>query len=142
MSWRSPASVRAPSGVLSRSRAPTFTSSRLRWIWLGVFMCWSKIARAIGTRAGWATQVPSWPSVTSRSLSARTFASAASFASGLPLIGICAAMPPMAWTPRRWQVRMRSCTYARRKPLSIVRSARSGKTCLGSARKRLIVENW
>ena len=59
---------------------------------------------ATGTRAGCATQVPSWPSVASRSLSARTLASAASLASGSFLIGICAAMPPIAWTPRRWQV--------------------------------------
>ena len=44
------------------------------------------------------------PVVASRSLSARTFASAASLAAGSFLIGICAAMPPIAWMPRRWQV--------------------------------------
>ena len=38
------------------------------------------------------------------SLSAFTFASAAAFAASSPLIGICAAMPPIACTPRRWQV--------------------------------------
>ena len=63
-----------------------------------------------GTRPGCATHVPSWPFVTSRSLSARTFASASSFFAASSLIGICAAMPPIAWTPRRWHVLMRSCT--------------------------------
>ena len=59
-------------------------------------MCWSNTAFATGTRPGCATQVPSQPSVTSRSLSWRTFSSAASFAAGSFLIGICAAMPPIA----------------------------------------------
>lgn len=31
-----------------------------------------RTSKAMGMRAGWATQVPSWPSITSRSLSART----------------------------------------------------------------------
>ena len=39
-------------------------------------MCASKISRASGISAGCATQVPSWPALTSRSLSARTRASA------------------------------------------------------------------
>ena len=48
-------------------------------------MCASKISMASGTRPGWATQVPSWPSCTSRSLSARTLARAASFAARVVL---------------------------------------------------------
>lgn len=32
-----------------------------------------KMSSATGTRAGWATQVPSWPSLTSRCLSALTY---------------------------------------------------------------------
>ena len=63
-------------------------------------MCWSNTSFATGTRPGCATQVPSQPSVTSRSLSARTFSIAASFAAGSFLIGICAAMPPIAGAPR------------------------------------------
>ena len=63
----------------------------------------SQTGWATGISAGCATQVPSWPALTSRSLSARTRASACSFAAGSPLIGICAAMPPMASAPRRWQ---------------------------------------
>ena len=47
---------------------------------VGPGMCSSKIAFAIGTRPGCATHVPSQPSVTSRSLSARTFSIAASLA--------------------------------------------------------------
>src|ERR687884_115509 len=66
-------------------------------------MCSSNTAFAIGTRPGCATHVPSQPSVTSRSLSWRTFSSAASFAAGSFLIGICADMPPMAGAPRRWK---------------------------------------
>ena len=30
-------------------------------------------------------------------------------------IGIWAAMPPIAWTPRRWQVRISSLEYDRKK---------------------------
>mmetsp|Transcript_3197 Transcript_3197/g.5850 ORF Transcript_3197/g.5850 Transcript_3197/m.5850 type:complete len:250 (-) Transcript_3197:316-1065(-) len=48
-------------------------------IWLGPGMCASKAALAMGTRAGWATQVPSCPSRASRSLSAATAAIARSF---------------------------------------------------------------
>src|SRR5215470_308079 len=59
---------------------------------------------AIATSPGCATQVPSCPSPASRSLSARTFSIAASLAPGSSRIGICAAMPPIAWIPRRWQV--------------------------------------
>jgi hypothetical protein len=42
----------------------------------------SNTSSATGTRPGWATQVPSWPSVASRSLSARTLANASALASG------------------------------------------------------------
>ena len=44
------------------------------------------------------------PAVTSRNLSARTRAMACSLAASSPLIGICAAMPPIACAPRWWQV--------------------------------------
>src|ERR1035438_4131792 len=66
-------------------------------------MCVSKISLATGTRPGCATHVPSCPARTSRNLSCRTFSSACSFAAGSFLIGICAAIHPMACTPRRWQ---------------------------------------
>jgi hypothetical protein len=55
------------------------------WTWLGSGMCASNTSRASGISAGCATQVPSWPAVTSRSLSARTRASAASLAASSPL---------------------------------------------------------
>src|SRR6185436_19653299 len=55
-------------------------------------MCWSNTSRARGTSAGWATHVPSCPLFTSRSLSARTLARAASFAFESPRMGICAAL--------------------------------------------------
>ena len=102
---RRPASVIGPSGTkVSRSLAVMVTSSRLRSIWFGPVMTASKASIAIGTRPGWATQVPSWPSLASRSLSARTLASASSLAAGSFLIGIWAAMPPIACASRAWQV--------------------------------------
>src|SRR5260370_42683651 len=64
----------------------------------------SKTSSATGTNPGCATQVPSCPSVASRSLSARTCVSASSFATGSVLIGINALIPPIALTPRLWQV--------------------------------------
>ena len=100
---RMPASVIVPAGAERSSAAVTFTSSRWRETWLGPGMCLSKALSATGTRPGCATQVPSCPSVASRSLSARTFASASSLAWGLFFMGICAAMPPMACALRRWQ---------------------------------------
>jgi hypothetical protein len=42
--------------------------------------------------------------VASRSLSAFTLANASAFATSSFLIGICAAMPPIAWMLRRWHV--------------------------------------
>jgi hypothetical protein len=68
MFQRRPASVRVPSGTRSRSSAVTATSSCMRSIWFGWEMTSSKTARAMGTSPGWATQVPSWPSVASRLL--------------------------------------------------------------------------
>src|SRR5215831_10214435 len=55
-----------------------------------------KTSRATGTSPGCATQVPSYPSPASRSLSARTCAMAFSLATGSFLIGMKAAMPPIA----------------------------------------------
>jgi hypothetical protein len=57
-----------------------------------------------------------------QALCSPTLLSAASFAAGLFLMGICAAMPPMACTPRLWQVLISSCTYASMKGLVIVTS--------------------
>ena len=51
----------------------TCTSSRRTKSWLGCGMCASKMSSATLTSAGCATHVPSWPALTSRSLSARTF---------------------------------------------------------------------
>ena len=63
-------------------------------------MCLLKISIAIWLMSGCAIQVPSWPLVTSRSLSARTLAIATSLACGSFLIGICADIPPIAATLR------------------------------------------
>jgi hypothetical protein len=102
---RRPASVIGVSGAkFSRSLALTFTSGRCLPYWFGPGMCLSNTALAIGTRPGCATHVPSQPSVASRSLSARTLAIAASLAAASFLMGICAAMPPIAGALRRWQV--------------------------------------
>lgn len=103
---RGVARVIVPMGRRSRSAAETSTSSRDTPCWFGPGMCASNTSRASGMSAGCATQVPSCPAPTSRSLSARTFAIAAAFASASPLIGTCAAMPPIACAPRRWQVRI------------------------------------
>ncbi|MNN92658.1 hypothetical protein D3C81_2109710 [compost metagenome] len=101
-------------------------------------MCSSKIACATGISAGWATQVPSWPAVTSRSLSARTRAIACSLAAASWLIGICAAMPPIACAPRRWQVRISSSEYAFRNGWVMVTWPRSGSTLSAWRRKVLM----
>src|SRR5919109_448517 len=53
---------------------------------------------APGTRSGWATQVPSKPSVASRTLSSRTFARATSLTFGSLRLGSDAAMPPIPAT--------------------------------------------
>ena len=98
----------------------------------------SNASTAIGTRPGCATQVPSWPLLASRSLSARTFASASSLATGSFLIGICAAMPPIAWAPRLWQVLIASSEYELRKWVVIVTRARSASTKSGRLRNFLM----
>jgi len=72
-----------------------------RSTWFGCGITRSKISVAMGTSPGCATHVPSWPSVASRSLSARTCASARSFTSGSDLTGMKAAIPPIACAPRR-----------------------------------------
>ena len=53
-------------------------------------------------------------------------------------MGICAAMPPIANAPRRWQVLMVSCEYDLKKCVVIVTSARSGKTKSGRLRNFLM----
>ena len=105
---RNPASVIVPFGTFRRSSAATVISSRRTDSWLGAGILLSNTSRAMGTSPGCATQVPSWPSPASRSLSARTLARAISLAFGSFLIGIWAAMPPIAKAPRRWQVLMTS----------------------------------
>lgn len=92
---RMPSSVIEPGTlVFSRSLAVTWTSSRRLNSWFGVGMYLLKTSEAIAANVGCATQVPSWPARTSRSLSARTFSMAASLALGSSLMGIWAAMPP------------------------------------------------
>ncbi len=59
-------------------------------------------------------------------------------ASASVLIGICAAMPPIAKAPRRWQVLIVSCEYDLRKCVVIVTSARSGRTKSGRLRNFLM----
>ena len=60
---------------------------------------------ATGTRSGCATHVPSWPSPASRSLSARTLVERGLVDLGVVAgSGLNAAMPPIAWAPRRWHV--------------------------------------
>mmetsp|Transcript_2846 Transcript_2846/g.4900 ORF Transcript_2846/g.4900 Transcript_2846/m.4900 type:complete len:200 (-) Transcript_2846:1060-1659(-) len=88
----------------NRSAAVTTTSQRRMYSWLGWGMCLLKTSSAILTSSGCATHVPSCPASTSRVLSLRTFVIAAVLAAGSFLIGICAAIPPIAWTPRLWQV--------------------------------------
>src|SRR5207244_1080196 len=57
--------------------------------------------RATGTRSGWATHVPSKPAFASRSLSSVTLASATWLTASSRREGMKAAIPPMAWAPRR-----------------------------------------
>jgi hypothetical protein len=59
-------------------------------------------------------------------LSSRTFASAAALTSGSRRLGMNAAIPPIAWAPRRWQVRTSSSVYARMNGAVIVTALRSG----------------
>ena len=106
-SLRSPFSVISPPAeAASRSSpAPTSTSSRWRSTWFGRSpSTLSNSSRATSTRSGCATHVPSKPWPASRSLSARTAATALSLISGFRRLGMNAAIPPIAWAPRRWQV--------------------------------------
>ena len=80
----------------------------------------------VGTSPGWATQEPSKPAAASRDLSAVVFSSAAAVASGLALLGTNAAMPPIAWAPRAWQVLTSSSAYAAMNGEVMVTALRSG----------------
>ena len=84
--------------------------------------------------------MPSNPSAASRRLSSRSAANAVSLASSSVRLGICAAMPPIAWAPRRWQVFTSSSVYARMNGTVIVTCLRFGVTNSGRVRKRLIAE--
>ena len=59
-------------------------------------------------------------------------------ASASVLMGICAAMPPIAKAPRRWQVLIVSCEYDLKKWVVIVTNARSGSTKSGRLRNFLM----
>ena len=86
----------------------TWTSSRFLSSWFGRSpSTLVKASRQISTIPGWATHDPSKPSAASRVLSSRTFWKAASLTSG-SLLGMNAAMPPIACAPRWWQVRTSS----------------------------------
>ncbi|MOA36447.1 hypothetical protein D3C78_1579700 [compost metagenome] len=103
---RMPVSVRSPLQGASRSAAVMGAScSRSTSIWFlaPAGMAALNTAMAASARPGWATQVPSWPLLASRSLSAFTLANTCSFTAG-SFAGIKAAMPPMASAPRLWQV--------------------------------------
>ena len=65
-------------------------------------------------------------------------ASAASFAAASFLIGICAAMPPIAWQPRAWHVLISRRTYASMNGVVIETSARLGSTLDGWLRNFLM----
>jgi hypothetical protein len=140
--------ARRPSSVLGAGRgrdqilgADRRRVGRARSIWLGVVMCASKIAIATGPGPGGPPRCRRGRPVTSRSLSARTlFAAAASLAASSPLIGICAAIPPIAWMPRLWQVCTTRLGVGRHVGLGHGHvGLRSGRTRSGWARKRLDV---
>jgi hypothetical protein len=136
-----PGSVTVPSGrrTSSRSSAPTATSSRVRSSWLGRSpRTRSNSASAVGTGRGGPPRSRLKPSPASRTLSAATAASARSFASGSFRLGMYAAMPPMAWAPRRWHVRISSSVYARMNGTVMVTWARSGNRKSGQRRNFLV----
>src|SRR5438876_988347 len=88
---RKPASVIVPPGIRMSSScsAVTLTSGRWRSSWFGRFpSAPSNSLIAVSTRSGCATQVPSNPSVASRFLSSRTFASAVSVTAGSRRLGM------------------------------------------------------
>ena len=75
-------------------------------------------------------------------MSARTFPSAVCVTSGSRRFGMNAAMPPMAWAPRRWQVETSSSVYARMKGAVMVTEFRSGsRKSLPRVRNFLITLN-
>src|SRR5579859_2218142 len=92
---RTPSSLTSP-GVDATSRscaAVTDTSSRCLDTWFGRSpSTLSNSARAVGTRSGCATHVPSNPSPASRILSSETFSSATALISGSRRDGMNAAM--------------------------------------------------
>ena len=84
--------------------------------------------------------MPSNPSPASRALSSSTLARARSLASASVREGKNAAMPPMAWAPRRWQVLTSSSVYARMNGTVMVTAVRSGRTLSSRVWKHLIIE--
>src|SRR3954469_19315219 len=89
--WRRPASLTEPGveAMSSSAAALGCTSSRSTSSWLSR----SNSGRAMETRSGWATHVPSKPWPASRCLSSRTFASATSFTAGSCPAGVKAPPP-------------------------------------------------
>ena len=123
---RKPASVLVPSGTTVRSWLVTENDESSFDIWFFSGMILSNTSFATATKSGWATHVPScperfwlnlqgfrlsclkvWcfekPSVDSLSLSFWTKFKAFALADWSFLIGICAAIPPMAAILRLWQ---------------------------------------
>jgi hypothetical protein len=92
------------------------------------------------TSAGWATQEPSKPAAASRDLSAVVFCRAAAVASGLALLGTNAAIPPIAWAPRAWQLLTSRLAYAAMNGDVMVTWLRSGSRWSSSSAKFLIME--
>ncbi len=140
---RSPSRLTPPPVVetSTSSRRPTATSGRWRSSWFGRSpRTAAKASRQVCTSAGCATQEPSKPRPASRDLSATVLSSAAVVASGLLRLGTKAAMPPIAWAPRAWQVLTSRFAYAAMNGLVIVTCERSGSTWRGSSAKFLIME--
>ena len=107
MFQRSPASVISPSGTVSRSSAVTWTSWRCAADLVRLFHVGIEDFLGHGDQAGMRHPGAVVSGVhLAQLVLARTFSSALALAAGSFLMGICAAMPPMAWMPRRWQVSM------------------------------------
>ena len=68
------------------------------------------------------------------------FSSAAAVASGSALLGTNAAMPPMAWAPRAWQVLTSRSAYAAMNGEVMVTALRSGSRWSAESAKFLIME--
>ena len=101
-------------------------------------MCSSKIAVAIGTSAGVRDPGAVVAVLHLAQLVGAHLLERLLVGGRVVLIGICAAIPPIACAPRRWQVLISSCVYARMNGCCIVTCARSGSTQAGSARSFLI----